>query len=87
MGGNKHTHTHTHTHTHREKAACKYNNIKSIFEIIISGVPHGSIVVSILFNIFLKFVASVHNFADYNTLSSFVKTMEHLIGILESERK
>ena len=30
-------------------------------------------------------VASAHNFADDNTLSSFAKTIENLISILESE--
>ena len=30
-------------------------------------------------------VASTHNFADDSTLSSFAKTIENLISILESE--
>ena len=30
-------------------------------------------------------VASAHNFADDNTLSSFTKTIEYVISILESE--
>ena len=30
-------------------------------------------------------VASAHNFTDDNTLSSFAKTIENLISILESE--
>ena len=34
----------------------------------------------------LFLVASAHNLADGNTLSSFAKTIENLIGILESER-
>ena len=32
-------------------------------------------------------VASAYNFADDNTLSGFVKTIENLISILESESK
>ena len=33
---------------------------------------------------YFKLVVSVHNFADDNTLSSFAKTTENLIGTLES---
>ena len=66
-------------------------NIKSTFKEIISGVPHDSIVGPILFNNFFNdffyfiLVASAHNFTDDNTLSSFAKTIENLISILESE--
>ena len=73
------------------KQCASVNSIKSTFEEIISGVPQGSIVVPILFNIFFNdffyfiLVASAHNFADDNTLSSFAKTIENLISILESE--
>ena len=59
------------------------NNINSTFEEIISGVPQGSIVGPILSNIFFNdffyfiSVASAHNFADDDTLSSFAKTIEN----------
>ena len=61
------------------------------FQEIISGVPQASIVGPILFNAFLNdFVYdiendSVHNFADDNTLSCFVKTVKDLINVLKEE--
>ena len=67
------------------------NNIKSTFQEIISGVPQGSIVGPFLFNIFFNdffyfmLVASGLNFADDNILSSFAKTIENLISMLEAE--
>ena len=73
------------------KQCVSVNNIKSTFKEIISEVPQGSIVGPTLFNIFFSdffyfiLVASAHKFADDNTLSSFAKTIQNLISILESE--
>ena len=73
------------------KRCVSVKNIKSTFKEIMSGVPHDSIVGPILFNNFFNdffyfiLVASAHNFTDDNTLSSFAKTIENLISILESE--
>ena len=75
------------------KQCAKINNISSDFLDIISGVPQCSIAGPILFNVFINdffyFIrnASVHNFADDNTITSFAKSVTNLIKILEDEYK
>ena len=65
------------------KQCVQINNKQSEFDTIISGVPEGSIfrpvLFNILFNAFFLFIpkASVHNFADDNTLRSFAKSWLH----------
>ena len=59
------------------KQCVRINNVHSRFQNVISEVPKGSIVGSTLFNCFFNdffyFIdkASVHNFADDNSLSAF----------------
>ena len=73
------------------KHCVKINNIDSNFQTIKSGVPQVSIVGPILFNIFFNdcffflCIVSVHNFADDDNLSSFARTVNNLVSILESE--
>ena len=68
------------------------NNVHSIFQNVISWVPQVSTVGPTLFNCFFNnffyFIdkASVHNFADDNSLSTFELNMKNLKLILESER-
>ena len=73
------------------KQCVKINNTYSDYSEIISGVPQGSILRPILFNLsindlfFFIEVASMHNFAYNNTLSDWGETVSKLIETLESE--
>ena len=79
------------SYLNKRQQRVRINNVQSGFEEIISGVPQGSIVKPILFNAFLNDLfydienASIHNFADDNTLSSFTKTVKDLINALKEE--
>ena len=73
------------------KQCVKINNINSDYNEIISGVPQGSILGAVFFNLSINdlffFIekASMHNFADDNTLSAWGETVSKLIDTLESE--
>ena len=64
------------------KQCVRINNINSDFVTVISGVPQGSIVGSILFNCFFNDffyvieIANAHNFADDNTLTAFANSIK-----------
>ena len=67
------------------------NNILNEFNKVISGVPQGFTVGSILFNCFFNdfyyFIknANMHNFADDNTLTTFAQGVRALISVLKSQ--
>ena len=71
------------------KQCVRINDTYSEFENIISGVLHGPILGPLLFNLsindlfFFILIASVHNFADDNTLSAFAENVSKLLNILE----
>ena len=73
------------------KQCVRINNVHSRLQNVISEVPQGSIVGPALFNCFFNdffyFIdkASVHNFADDNSLSAFESNIKNLKLILESE--
>ena len=75
----------------RRKQNVCINNIFSSFQILLSGVPHGSILGPILFNIFINDIffwienAEVHNYADDNTISAFANSIPQLLNILECQ--
>ena len=78
-------------HLKRRKQKVKFNNVLSDFFTLLSGVPQGSILGSILFSVFLKDLLStlklsdLFNFGDDNTISATADNIDHLLLTLKHE--
>ena len=77
----------------RRKQNVRTNNTHSIFQILLSGIPQGSILGPILLNIFINNLllwisnSELLNFADDNTISAAENTIAELLSTLEKERQ
>ena len=75
----------------RRKQNVRINNTHSVFQILLYGVPQGSILRPLLFNISINELylwvskTGLLNFADDNTISAAENTIEKLISTLEQD--
>ena len=70
------------------KQCVKISNSFSLLKLILSGIPQGSILGPILFNILMNDIffllgSDLHNFADDNTITAVAETTQGLINSLE----
>ena len=83
--------TFSYSYLKNRKQNVKVNNACSIFQILLSGVPQGSILGPILYNFFINGLLmstknyEFYNFADDNTTTSSSGPLSQLIKDLQSE--
>ena len=69
----------------------RIKNTYSTFQLVLSSVPHGSVLGPILINLYVNDLflyikkATLHNYADDNTLTDFSNSIPNLVRILEQE--
>ena len=79
-----------HSYLKNRKQSVCINGYHSQLKLLLLGVPHGSILGPILFNIFLNdlfyfiLTENLHNFADDNTISDSAETITELTARLEN---
>ena len=92
-GLNVETTTFFYSYLKRRGQRVRIDDILSSLQVLISGVPQGSILGPILFNIFLNDLlevlknSDIYNFADDNTISVASKNRDTLPETLKNESK